>query len=89
MAFSGAPRRTVGKLHRELSGEVVPAPKHDGLRRISVPPCPSSLLVVAFQRPAETVVNHEAHVGLVDAHTERHLSSSEESQGDRDVDISV
>ena len=41
-----------------------------GIATHAVTACASRLLVVCFERVAHGVVHHEAHIGLVDAHTE-------------------
>ena len=40
-------------------------------RRLAVPPAPADLLVVGVERGGRRGVQHEPHVGLVDAHPER------------------
>ena len=49
---------------------VSPAEKEDAFGRFPVPPGPPGLLVVGLDRLGEIVMNHEPHIGLVDAHTE-------------------
>ena len=53
-----------------LLGFVGVVVEQDALAGQAVPPGPAGFLIVAFQRLGQAVVNHQADVRLVDAHTE-------------------
>ena len=62
--------RLLREHHRTLPKRVERAIQHDTVRRGVIPPCSATLLVEILHRLAEGVVEHEAHVGFVDPHTE-------------------
>jgi len=61
-------RDLLGEVHVRLHVGV--AVKEDGFRRPAIAPCTTDLLVVALHRAGQVVVDHEAHIALVDAHAE-------------------
>src|SRR3569832_644220 len=54
-----------------LGDDILQAPRHPRLGRLAVAPGAAGFLVVALDRARQVEVRDEAHVGLVDAHTER------------------
>ena len=71
-------QRGVAALRLRLGGVVLQPPpvgrllKQDAARRLAVAPGAATLLVVRLDRRRRAVVEHLPHVGLVDAHAERH-----------------
>jgi hypothetical protein len=52
------------------AGEILRAPEQPGLGRLAVAPGAAGLLVISLDRLGEAGMGDEAHVGLVDAHSE-------------------
>ena len=53
-----------------LDGRILPAVEEDAFRRRAVAPGPARFLIVGLEALRHLVVQHIAHVALVDAHTE-------------------
>ena len=65
------PREPRPGRHPELPLDVVRRVQQHAARRVTVAAGPPRLLQVVLERPRDVGVNHQAHIGLIDAHAER------------------